>query len=184
MKGLPSLPHIRTFLLTFAFSTASVTSAGITQAQTASRTTFSCQTNAGVPTTMARTRRGEVLPIIRWKYDGFRDWSPEQRCQEISRRFQQYNELGELNYLTTGMMNSQKVICTTSHPQGGCRNLLLTVRPGANPRQTLLDLLAVRSRSSAGPVSETDGRIYISIDDLIENARQSPLGADNPGDIW
>lgn len=186
MDANRKLTFVSTFALVFVAGAVSLGTIGIAQAQsrntrtmpdmaqaqTASSTTFSCQTHAGVPTTMAHTHRGEVLPIIRWKYDGFRGWSPEQRCQEVSRRFQEYNQRGELVYLTTGWMNGQHVICTASYNRGPCRNLLLTVRPGVSPNRTLQDLFNLRDRST-GPITEIEGRLYLSMDEILEKARSS-----------
>lgn len=137
----------------------------------AQNSTFYCGTWQGVPATLARTARGESVPVIRWVSDYFSDsgYTPEKRCQMVSERFQTYNQQGILKYLTTGIMNRMPVVCVTQREGGDCAGLLFTLKRGSSPNQTLQDLLAVRYQAR-GPLNETNQRVYINMEDYLNNA--------------
>ncbi|NJM65740.1 MAG: hypothetical protein HC851_08825 [Acaryochloris sp. RU_4_1] len=131
---------------------------------------FSCGESGGVPATMAKTKRGNV-PVIKWTSDYFGNsgWSAETRCQKVSERFEAYDKDGTLNYLTTGRMNQQSVICVATTEGGPCSGLLFTLKPGSNPGQTLKQLLGVRV-NSRGPLNETSERVYINMKEFLDQA--------------
>jgi hypothetical protein len=133
-------------------------------------TKFVCRSVNGVPTTVAETNRG-VVPVIRWVSDYFSEsgWTPEARCQEVSQRFQTYHEAGSINYLTTGRINRQPVICTSDRQGGTCQDLLFTLKQTSNPSQTLQELMNVRVRAS-GPLNETSEKIYVDMGNFLETA--------------
>jgi len=116
---------------------------------------------------MAKTKRGAV-PVIRWtsKHFDSSGWSPKARCAEVSNRFESYYRAGTLNFLTTGIINRQSVVCVASRKQGPCEGLLFTLRPGSNPGRTLQQLLGVRVGAS-GPLNETAARVYIDMEDVL-----------------
>lgn len=64
-------------------------------------------------------------------------WSPERRCNEISRRLEFYRPDGLLE-LQTGVENGYNTVCVTTEDVSSCR-IVLTVPPGQNP-------VAVRDR--------------------------------------
>ena len=87
----------------------------------------------------------------------------------MSDKFQQYYATGELNYLTTGRVNYQNVVCVAKARLGACNGVLFTLKPGSNPGQTLQRLMDVRLRAS-GPLSETYERVYIEMDKFLSEA--------------
>lgn len=126
--------------------------------------TFLCvQSPQGVPTTAARTPRGDI-PIIRWtsNWASGSNWTPQRRCEEVSRKFQTFHANGTLKYLTTGRRNGLNIVCTATRAGAGCDQQLYTIQPGQNPATTLRDLEAVRNRAR-GPLNESRQR------DPIEN---------------
>ncbi|MGL5063786.1 MAG: COP23 domain-containing protein [Microcoleus sp.] len=146
---------------------------------------FFCGKSNGVPATLARTNRGEI-PVIQWTSERFREagYSPEKRCQEVSARFQRFFINNQLNYLTTGMMNNQQVVCIADREGGNCTGLLFTLKPGSNANQVLSSLLAVRVRASA-PLNESTSRVYINITEYLQEAAaetESNSPSDRP--IW
>lgn len=64
-------------------------------------------------------------------------WSPERRCDEISRRLEVYRPDGLLE-LKTGLENGYNTVCVTTEANSSCR-IVLTVPPGQ-------DAAAVRDR--------------------------------------
>ena len=135
---------------------------------------FLCSTAGGTPTTIAVMSDGKQVPVIRWTSNVFdaAGWTPERRCQEVSGRFDTYNRQGRLTYLTTGRINEQPVICTAPSDNAGCDGLLYTLKPGQSARDTLRSLLDVRLKVK-DPLYETNGRIYVSIDDLLNTPPSS-----------
>jgi hypothetical protein len=61
-------------------------------------------------------------------------WTPERRCNEISRRLEFYRPDG-LQELTTGMENGYDTVCVTTERNPSCR-IVLTVPPGQDPIAT------------------------------------------------
>jgi hypothetical protein len=135
----------------------------------AQSTTFFCGASQGVPVTYASTPRGNV-PIIRWQSNYFSDsgYTPERRCSEVSGRFQTYYSSGSLNFVTTGIMNGQPVVCVSSTSGGGCQGLLLTLRPNDNASRVVQQLFDIRA-GAAGPISQSSSRVYIDFNELLDN---------------
>lgn len=132
---------------------------------------FFCGSSGGVPTTQASTSEGKTVSVIRLTSRVFDDagWNPEQRCQEVSSRFESLRQQGKLKYLTTGRINGQPVICSTTANGGACNGLLYTLKPNQDPTQTFQKLLDVRVKAT-GPLNETNSRPYISIDEILQTA--------------
>jgi Circadian oscillating protein COP23 len=146
---------------------------------------FVCGRSNGTLASIAQTNLGDV-PVIRWTSDRFRDagYTPERRCMEVSARFQQYFRNGQLNYLTTGIMNNQQVICVADREGGDCTGLLFTLKRGSEPSQVLNSLLAVRVRAS-GPLNESTSRVYIDMSEYLKQAsveNQPNSQSDSP--VW
>lgn len=139
------------------------------QPSRAQQNTFVCvQSPQGVPTTAARTPRGDI-PVIQWtsNWASASNWTPERRCQEVSSKFQTFHTNGSLRYLTTGRRNGYNIVCTATRSGGGCGEQLFTIQPGQNPATTLRDLEAVRNRAK-GPLNQSGGGDSLDLDP-IEN---------------
>jgi hypothetical protein len=133
--------------------------------------TFYCGTSYdGVPTTFANTPRG-AISVVRWVSWHFTDsgYSPERRCQEVSGRFQTYKNNGTLNYITTGVMNGQPVVCVSGANGGGCQGLLFTLKPGSNASRVVQQLFDIRAGAS-GPLNESSDREYLDMNAYLESA--------------
>jgi hypothetical protein len=134
---------------------------------------FFCGSDLGSPSTMVRTAAGE-RSFIRWTSNHFSTggWSAERRCQVVSERLQASNSRGNLRFLTTGILNDQRVICSASSNGGRCLDLIYTLKKDQDPTQALGALVSAR-QGIGGPVRETSGRIYLSIDELVGNTGPS-----------
>lgn len=132
---------------------------------------FYCGKNGNVPTTMAKTSRGNVA-VIRWvSKDVFGEaYPPEVRCNIVSEKFQSFYQDGTLDFLTTGVVNRMPVICAAQAQNGPCNGVLFTLKPSGDPGRTLKRLLDVRIRSS-GPLEESSAtRVYINMKDFLDKA--------------
>lgn len=140
-----------------------------------SKARFACGTDQGVPATLAILPDGTQATIIRYVSGAFNDagFSDQKRCEEISARFQSYNEQREIDFMTVGKINRENVICVTRKEGGDCsrdlksEGLLITVRPGVNPRTTLAQLIDVRLQAGSA-LSETEERPYVNTKCLID----------------
>ncbi len=126
------------------------------QAQTTFVCEFSSTTN--LYTTYAQTPRG-IVPVVRW-YSHYFDaagYTPERRCREVSGRFQNLHNQGQLSYITAGYLNGQQVVCAGS--AGGCNssNLLFTLKAGSDAAAVLQELFDLRSGASASPLYQSSG---------------------------
>ncbi|MCM1983241.1 COP23 domain-containing protein [Lyngbya confervoides] len=166
MKFRPFVPSLLTAVLASAAAMTAVSGSAFANPTGAK---FLCKNYGGVPTTMARTSRGEAR-VIAWRTREFgEDYPPQVRCDIVSKRFQEFYEKGTLNFLTTGIINRQPVVCVAQHKGGACSDLLFTLRPGSNPGLTLQRLLDVRVRAS-GPLNESASRTYIDMEEFLATA--------------
>ena len=62
-------------------------------------------------------------------------WTPQKRCDEISRRLESYREDGLLE-MTTGFENGYDTICVTTQIDPTDCRIVLTVPPGQDPQLT------------------------------------------------
>ncbi|AFZ36176.1 hypothetical protein Sta7437_2647 [Stanieria cyanosphaera PCC 7437] len=136
---------------------------------------YSCINYQGNPMTIADTPRGKI-PLISWKSTFFTNggYTPEQRCQAVTARFQQHADAGSLRYVDSGTINKQPVICVVERTNSPTKpykckqdGLLLTLEPKDNPKEVLKTLFDVSSRVSNGAI--TRGGV-INIEDFLQNA--------------
>jgi Circadian oscillating protein COP23 len=140
-----------------------------------SNTIFYCGLSPqGVPTTYAKTPHREV-PLIRWVSTYFKNYTPTQRCQEVSGRFQSTYRNGSLKYITVGIQNQQTIVCTSSNGHG-CDQLLFTLKPGTNPAQVIQHLNNLRvGYASTQPLEESTSpepliAAAINIQEMLDSA--------------
>lgn len=96
--------------------------------------------------TSVNTERGS-LPLIRWSDRSFPPpFSPAQRCQIVSERFQKFESNGTLKYIKADVANNLPVLCVAAYIGGECLpdGLLVTFKPGTDANRTLIKLLDQR----------------------------------------
>ena len=105
-------------------------------------------------------------------------WTPQKRCTTISQKLDAIRQKGELNYLTTGTVARQSVICAVDKPSVPCnsRNMIMTLEREQNPRETLLALVQVQP-STKGVSEAGKGRVLINVPVVMEERlRALPQG--------
>ncbi|CAD5955585.1 hypothetical protein NO108_03204 [Planktothrix rubescens] len=116
---------------------------------------FFCGLSYGYPTTIVRTPRGNK-PIIVWTENSWISdtLTPRRRCQEISNRFQDLYNKGQLGTAKAGIVNRQPVICGVANAQGSCNssNVLVTLTRDQNPNEIATQLINTRASVSGQPV--------------------------------
>jgi len=100
-----------------------------------SGTRFSCQTTNGQYTVMyaPESQPGKLYAWATPTALGG-GWSPDRRCNEISRRLEFYRPDGLLE-MQTGTENGYNTVCVTTQRNAACR-IVLTVPPGQDPLAT------------------------------------------------
>lgn len=98
-------------------------------------TRFTCEIINGEYTVMYRpeTRNSSFPWAVPSQLGG--GWTPERRCNEISRRLESYREDGLLE-MSTGVENSYDTICVTTQIDPTDCRIVLTVPPGQDPQLT------------------------------------------------
>lgn len=138
---------------------------------------YSCINHQGKPSTVVDTEKGRILLIV-WESDFFRGsgWTPQKRCEEVSKRFQEFSDNKTLRYLTTGKMKGQNVICVGKATGGSTykcldNGLLLTLEGNNdNPNQVLQNLFQA-TRSSGNSLRRAGGNRYaLEFDKIIDEA--------------
>lgn len=127
---------------------------------------FRCDTSSGVPITLYQNTQGGIEPWIRWTSNAFSGsgYDPLTRCQHVSARLETYRRNKQLKYLTVGIMNRQRVICTASRVNGRCEGLIYTLKRRQDAVKTLNNLLAWREGQAATPSLNESGQIpYIDV---------------------
>jgi hypothetical protein len=111
------------------------TSGSTTTGPAASSTRFSCQLTNGQYVVMyyPESQPGQAYAWATPSALGG-GWSPERRCNEISRRLESYRPDG-LVEMQTAVENGYNTICVTTERVPSCR-IVLTVPPGQDPIAT------------------------------------------------
>ncbi|MDY6806430.1 MAG: COP23 domain-containing protein [Cyanobacteriota bacterium] len=150
---------------------------------------FYCESGENdVPTTFVQTRQG-TYPVIRWVSDYFTPHGYDQmtRCRQVSDKFQTYFNDGNLNYVTTGVVNHQPVVCVSDTNGGTCQGVLFTLKPGQNASRVIQQLFDIRSGAASGPLLESGSRVYLDLNQHIEDAifnTETGNSSLNSGDRW
>ncbi|NES18888.1 MAG: hypothetical protein F6K41_08160 [Symploca sp. SIO3E6] len=110
---------------------------------------FSCDlqpdiaTGGEIWTVMYRNDR-ETKPWLKMVTGLGGNWTPAKRCDEIARKLELYREDGltKLAYRTDPATPSQYVICAYTKSSGDNCPLLITLKPEAEPYETLREMTA------------------------------------------
>lgn len=136
---------------------------------------FDSDSGQPLPTTFAWTPRGKIA-VVRWQTEDFLNagFSPQQRCDEVSPRFQEAFDNDTLGLITNGQMDNQSVVCTSDEAGGDCNTLLMTLRPEDDSLKVLNNLRQVLNGEQVGPVKHSSDtpQIYyqVDIENFLENA--------------
>jgi hypothetical protein len=146
------------------------------------KVTFFCQptfdraSKERIPTTVAWVpqRKGHVRFII-WKSEYFTQsgLTPEQRCQKVTQKFQEFYDQGRLNYLSLGKNNGYPIICGLTNQTEPCNgnNQLFTIKLTSNPQEVMARLMDIAEGKAADPLFQTSGgKVYIPLPKLFENS--------------
>lgn len=118
-----------------------------------------------IPTTLvAIPGRKEPLALITWKSEYFAQYTPQERCNKISPKFQATYASGKLNYLMSGTSRKtgQAIICGVETETEVCENdanMLFTLKPYSNGTLVLSQLMGILTGDSNNPIYQNSGGI-------------------------
>ena len=150
----------------------------ITQSTKAEDTSFFCGTSNGNLATIARTNNIEI-PIVFWDSPDLvkSNDSPQELCNQVSEKLQNYYSRGELNYITTGsdcpggIDSCQIFVCVAQTEEEGCRGRLLFAIQLADsydtPQKALQRILRTRVPYERG-IDETSSSLYVDLDKYLQ----------------
>lgn len=146
------------------------------------KVTFFCQpmfdaaSGKRIPSTVAWVpeRKGHVR-FIGWKSEYFNQsgWTPDERCQKVTQKFQEFYTQGRLNYLSYGKVNGYPVICGFANQGETCNtsNQLFTVISSNDPKIILQRLMDIaEGKSSDFVLQSSKDQIYISTKDFLNKS--------------
>ncbi|NET55780.1 MAG: hypothetical protein F6K47_06320 [Symploca sp. SIO2E6] len=134
------------------------------------RNLFFCEKSDGVPTTFVRKSTGKY-PIIKWVSNDFSSagYTPEVRCKDVSNRFQTFYNSGVLNYITTGVVHQQPVVCVANIYGGPCEGILFTLKPDQDASRVIQHLFDLGTGADVGPLQESGSRVYFNLNQYVES---------------
>ena len=132
-------------LLLAIATTAITTNPASSQSSEGSKISFSCQTEAGIPTTIVKTENGNIQPIFYWKSQALpTEANPEQLCESVSQQLENHlfsdSDLSSMGFKST-KLEKVPVICATDN-NNDCSLVLFTLPPAENPVETANFVLA------------------------------------------
>ena len=167
--------------LILASLTTLTTIATINQPSHAKGETFYCgkSKSKGTPVTFVRTQDGRKIGMINWTSNNYfpPPYTAQERCEIVSRKFQQSNNNGTLKNITTGMLRGYPVVCAGTSQKPTCTddNLLFTLKRGVNPSATLRRLLDNKGLAAGNRLNESAGNtINIDFQLYLDNATVEP----------
>lgn len=142
--------------------------------------TFSCKVSAvdrngsQAPATVAWIpQRKKFVYIINWKSEGFKQWTPQKRCEVVSGKFQKFQESGQLQYLATGVNNGSSVICAVQSQEELCNNnnQLFTLRSSSDSAQVLDRMGNILVGASSQPIVQSaNDRKFLNMSSFLQQA--------------
>ena len=131
---------------------------------------FLCDTSTGEPVTVYQNPQGFREPWIRWNSNFFSGsgYDPLTRCQQVTQRLENYSRNKQLNYVTVGIVNNQKAICTSSRVNGPCEGLIYTLRRDQDPAPALSSFFVWLANQKARPsLFESNTAVYINVGERL-----------------
>ena len=125
--------------------------------------TFACVVTDKTVATVARTSKGDI-PIITWTSIIFNSkWTPKNRCEQVTKKFENLRQKNALNYITTSVVNGSPVICAVKTVNESCtedEEILITLKDYSEAQKVLDQMFLSNSYIpvDADGVGKRDGR--------------------------
>jgi hypothetical protein len=133
---------------------------------------FCGQDAQGTYVTYAETPGGKRQAIARWKSEYFTKsgWTPKARCEEVSPKFQQAADNGQLEHITNDTQDNLPVVCAASNKTEKCGLMLFTLRPEDDPETVRKMLTDLGKGVAMGPIPQSGSyKVYIPMGEVLKN---------------
>jgi Circadian oscillating protein COP23 len=143
--------------------------------QFACGSTFNEGLNRQVPTTIAWMPDNKYA-LIQWVKPMGTTWTPQKRCETLSKSIQTAYQSGTLKFLVNGKVNGNNVICAATEVEGDCKTVLMTLRKDDKPLQFLSELKDALNGHSDTPPKHSSGekKMYFKVD-VTKLIRTKPI---------
>jgi Circadian oscillating protein COP23 len=137
--------------------------------------TYDGASKSQIPTTLVWTseKKGNVA-LIRWKSQYFdrSKYGNQRRCSEVSKKFQQLWDKGNLNFIVTGTAaNGLPIVCGVAAEGDACdsSNQLFTLKKFSDKKVLIEQLSGIFEGKVSSPVYESGGgdSSYIDVRSLL-----------------
>ena len=158
-----------------AFITTSTLILTHREAASETKMTFTCGTYRGVPATMVKRPEFPIRePIIYWASNwGSEGNSREQRCRDVSERFQRFYDLGVLHYIKHGIAQTgEQVICVSHQKDSPCFDTLWTLSGDVDPDDVLEQIFGTNNVRPLDPLKQGSG-VYVDVEKLLSNSNSN-----------
>jgi hypothetical protein len=122
-----------------------------------------------LPATLMETQgESESQVIVIWKSEFFKEFSPQQRCQIVSPKFQAAYTAGR-GYLISGVSERQGIVCLVANENDECNKstMIFTLKSYQDANKVIEDLALSASGQSNRPDTQKGSRQKIvKISDL------------------
>ncbi|BAZ13231.1 hypothetical protein NIES4071_50700 [Calothrix sp. NIES-4071] len=153
-----------------------------TPASVSNKVTFFCRegldkaSGKNIPFTVAWVpERKKHVRFIAWKSEFFEKagWTPQERCQKVTERFNKMYDTGRLKYFGSGANNGYPIICGLFNKDDACNteNQLFTVKSGSQIKVVLEQLIDIAEGKASNVLYQSSGQqIRVSVQDILNNA--------------
>lgn len=149
------------------------------QAVAAEGQAFCDRDTDGTPATIVSNGQSSVV-FIRWvrSFSSGSSWTPERRCDQVSRKFQQNFFEDSYQYLSPGFARSNglPVICATlerhNDPvQCSDARVIMTLRPGDNAQSFVEQIVLLNRNSSSPAINHSSGSYTCNLVEAAANGQ-------------
>jgi Circadian oscillating protein COP23 len=138
--------------------------------------TYDSASGGQIPTTLVwQPEKEGNIALIRWKSEYFGK-DTQKRCQIVSAKFQKLWNAGQLNFVTTGTVKKQPIVCGVANEGDPCngQNQLFQLKPYADSAALISQLEGVFQGKVSSPVYESGGSNasssrYLDMRSLLRN---------------
>jgi Circadian oscillating protein COP23 len=134
-----------------------------------------------VPATlMSSPHRAKPITVILWKSDFFgKEFSPKQRCETVSPKFQAAYTNGNFEYFKVGYDRNLPIVCAVKTQNERCTKtgMLFTLKPFGNTQSQLNALMGNIEGGEAGPDiyqssdNRSQGEGIVNIREFLNSAK-------------
>jgi hypothetical protein len=162
------------------------------RASQANTISYKCGSDGGYPATIVTHPVRGDLSLIRWvaAFGSNSEWTPQRRCEQVTKKFNQNYANGRTAYIVPGYFNRYAVLCASPHKSSqtiDCPDawVLMTLRPGDDPNEAIKRFAELNTVVGTQPLDQSRALYKVgptyNIDLLLlirdsSKPQQCPLG--------